>query len=123
MIVINLKNVEELIFQKAELRKLLPDLQHLFDQWHLSYRLPALGSLRTKSKLDLINLMSDEHIRVLEEYFQDSVVIDKLNYNIVKNILFPLDLERLGGLLSDVEGFANFTISRDVDKVYISMWR
>lgn len=123
MIVINLKNVEDLILKKAELRKLMPDLSHLFDQWHLSCRHPALRSMGTKAKLDLINMIGADHISVLNEHFQDSVILDKLNYDIVKNVSFPVDLDRLGGLLSNVEGFANLAISRDADYVYVSLWR
>lgn len=123
MVVISLKNIEDLVLKNGQLRKLLPDLTHLFDQWHLSCRLPTLRSMGTKAKLDLLNLMGDDHVRILEEHFQDSVVLDKLDYSVVKNISFPLDLERLGGLLSGVEGFANFVVSRSADTVKLSFWR
>ena len=123
MVVINLQNVEDLVLKKGELRKLMPDLTHLFDQWHLSCRLPTLRSMGTKAKLDLINMMNADHVRILEEHFQDSVVLDKLDYDIVKNLSFPVDLERLGGLLSGVEGFANFTVSRDASNCYLCFWR
>lgn len=101
----------------------MPDLSHLFDQWHLSHRLTALRSMGTKAKLDLINTMSNDHIRTLEDYFQDSVIVDKLNYDIVKNVSFPVGLDRISGLLSSVEGFANLAVSRNAGYVYISFWR
>ena len=42
MIVINLQNVEELIFFDKETYELFPDSKVYFDQWMLAQRIPSL---------------------------------------------------------------------------------
>lgn len=122
MVLLNLQNIEELIFLDSTVRTLLPDLRHIFDQWLLSKRVPTLRSLRLRSLMDMLNSLKNEHVRKLEEYFQDSLALDKLDYHIVRNatlsLCFNADKE-----LSDYVGYGNFTISRDAEQIYISFWR
>jgi len=113
-----MNNVETLILKNKEIHNLLPDLKYIFDQWLMSYRLPFLRNLRQQAKLDLINYLSEKEIKILEAYFKETIAINKLDYNLVKNITIDL-----GQNLSDFDGFNNFTLSRDSDKIYITFWR
>ena len=122
MLVVNLQNVEELIFQDNNVRQLLPELRHLFDQWMLSKRIPSLRSLRLQSFMDLLNGLSADHIAKLEEYFEDGLVIDKLDYHIVKNLTLPLEFDPDKELV-DCKGYNSFAVTRDAEQVYISFWR
>lgn len=122
MVLLNLKNIEELIFLDSSVRTLLPDLRHIFDQWLLSKRVPTLRSLRLRSLMDMLNSLKNEHIRKLEEYFQDSLALDKIDYHIVRNATLSLDFNADKELL-DYVGYGNFTISRNAEQVYISFWR
>ena len=122
MVLLNLQNIEELIFLDNMVRTLLPDLRHIFDQWLLSKRVPTLRSLRLRSLMDMLNSLSNEHIRKLEEYFQDSLALDKIDYHIVRNVTLPLSFNA-DKELSDSVGYSNFAISRNGDQVYICFWR
>lgn len=122
MVLLNLENVEELIFLDSTVRTLLPDLRHIFDQWLLSKRVPTLRSLRLRSLMDFLNSLTPTHVRKLEEYFHDSLALDKLDYRIVRNTTLPLGFNA-DKELSDFVGFGNFTMSRDAERVYISFWR
>ena len=122
MVLINLANIEELIFSDNNVRVLLSDLRHIFDQWLLSQRVPTLRSLRLRSFMDLINSLTKDHVRKLEEYFQDSIALDKLDYHIVKNVTLPLNFDA-NKELSDFVGFGSFSVSRDAEQIYISFWR
>ena len=65
MIVINLQNVEQLIFFNKETYKLFPDSKVYFDQWMLAQRIPSLRSLVKRSVIDFLNSVTDEVIEIL----------------------------------------------------------
>jgi hypothetical protein len=122
MIQINIKNIEELIFKNNQAKGLLPELRHIFDQWFLSYRIPALNTMRKQAKIDLLNSLNGEQIEKLARLFDDLVFVDKLDYHVVKNLSFPIDspIERE---LTNYESYSNIAISRNEDQLYITMWR
>lgn len=122
MLVINLQNIEQLIFYDTKLRVLLPDLRHIIDQWLMSQRVPVLRSIKTSSLSDMITSLDQNHINILEKYFNDTVILDRIDYHIVKNVTLPLDADIEKDLVS-CEEFNNFAIGRDVEQVYISFWR
>lgn len=122
MVLINLQNIEELIFFDNTAHALLSDLRHIFDQWLLSKRVPTLRSLRLRSLMDMLNSLNNEHIRKLEEYFQDSIALDKIDYHIVRNVTLPLGFNATKEL-SDFVSYGNFSISRDAEQIYISFWK
>jgi len=122
MLVINLSNVESLIFRDAKVRALLPELRPAFDQWLMAQRIPYLRSIRRRSLMDVINSLSHEHVAILEEHFQDSVVLDKIDYHIVRNLTAPvMEFEKELNQLDSI--FQNVAISRDEGSVYLSSWR
>jgi hypothetical protein len=122
MLLINLHNVEQMIFSDAECRALLPDLRHLFDQWMLSKRVPTLRSLRMRSLMDLINGLTSDHVRTLEEYFHDKIALDKLDYHIVRSLKLPLEFDP-DREFADFSDYSEFVISRSADQLYVSFWR
>ena len=61
-------------------------LRPVIDQWLISQQMPFLRHLRKQARLDMLNGLNQEHIRVLEKYFGTQVIVEKLNSHIVKNI-------------------------------------
>ena len=122
MIILNLDNVEELVFFDKALRTKLPKLKYIFDQWRLSKAIPAMRQIGKKNLMDFLNAVSQDHISIMSEYFGDEVRIDKLDYSIVKNVEYDLG-GMADGLNSCDDWFANFVVSRDSDRGYISFWR
>lgn len=126
MLFINLQNVEDLILIDPKARSMLSGLTHIIDQWLLSQRIPALRSLSKQSKIDLLNNISSEHLENLEEYFGDSISLDKIDYHLIKE--FDIPLENIGVLNLDktftaAEGFSNFAVTRNAGRLYVSFWR
>lgn len=122
MLLLNLQNVEGLIFSDEKIRSLLPELRPAFDQWLLSKRVPALRSLRLRSLMDVLNGLTGDQVIVLEEYFGDNIALDRLDYHVTKNVTLPLDFNS-DKELADCVSYSNFAISRDEGRLYISFWR
>jgi hypothetical protein len=91
MIKINLRNIEELLFKNNQVKSILPELRHLFDQWLLSYRFPALDTMRKQALFDLLNSLEGTHIEKLAKLFNDIIFVDKLDNHLVKNLNFSID--------------------------------
>lgn len=117
MLVLNLHNVEDLIFYDRKVHKLIPDLQHIIEQWLLAQKVGYMHAQRKKALLDMLNSLNENHLRILGMYFNHTIIIDKIDYHIVNNYSFPIDEVKFDGFSK------NFTISRDQDRVYITDWK
>jgi len=122
MLVLNLDNVEELVFRNKEVRKLLPEFRPMFDQWKLSQMLPSLKNMGRRSVLDFLNSVESSHEKILASFFGDEVTVDRMNYNIVSNQVFSLDFAE-ENLNDGDERFPNFSLDRDRERIYIVWWR
>lgn len=115
---INLKNVEQIIFFDKKMREILPEFKHFFDQWNLGKMIPALSEMGSKSVLDLLNSLDTNHIQKLENYFGDSVIVNKINYNIVKSHEMLL-----GDSLCGFVEYKDFCVHRNKENLSLTFWR
>lgn len=124
MINLNFSTVEELIFQNEEVQKILPpEFNNYFESWKLGKRLPMLRQLSKTALLDFLNHLQDNHIQELEKYFEDRIILERLSYDIVRNLKIPLSESAICKDLCDIIGFKYFTIWRDDQHLYLSLWR
>ena len=121
MLHINLKNIEELIFQNKEITQSLPEFRLHFDQWRLSKMIPATRQMGKRAILDFMNDIKPEHLEILGQHFNTTVTIDRLNYGTVKN--FETSLESAEKELNQGDWLPYFSTYRDKDRLYISWWR
>jgi hypothetical protein len=119
MLNINLQNVENLIFNDKKVHHILPDLQHLFYQWKLAQLSPVLKPIAKKAAIDLINMLSTEHIKVLEQYFNSSITLDRVDYKTIHNCILDVNKVELGR----VKDHPNFSLYRDANQLYICFWK
>lgn len=119
---INLKNIEELLFKNNDVKNLFPELRHVFDQWLLSYRFPILNTMRKQAMMDLLNALDENHVKKLETFFGNKVIVDKLDFHTVKNLKFSIN-DPIGTELTKYESYSNITMNRRDDQVYITLWR
>lgn len=118
--VINLLNIEELIFFDKKIHFLFPEFQNLFNQWSISYSSLGLQDFRRKSILDLLNSLETQHISKLEEYFKEKIVLDKIDYHFVKNVNFSnLNVENL----CQFNDYKNFCFFRGKEEIKLTFWR
>ena len=121
MLCVNLNNIEELIFFDKKLRGKLPEMTHLFNQWELAQRATALRAMGKRALIDFLNQITDEQVGVIEEHLGTKIVLDKLDYHIVKSYGFAL--EDAEAKLNEVSTFSNAVLHRDGNQLYISFWR
>lgn len=121
MLVLNFKNIEQFVFGNKEVRLLLPDFSYLFNQWQLSQKTPALRQLGKRALMDFLNFIEQSHVEALESYFNTKVVIEKLDYHMVKNVQTAIDTAEVELDKEDV--YSNLSISRKDKQLYISFWR
>lgn len=124
MLNLNFSNVEELVFYDKALQNLLPiHMFSVFEQWRLAKRIPFLKEIGKQAILDFLNNLTEADLHTLEHYFDDKIVIEKLNYSIVLNFKVPLFDSKMCEELCGVEGFNYFSTWRDDEYLYISFWR
>lgn len=96
-------------------------MAQLFSQWELAKRATALRSMGKRALIDFLNQVTDEQVEVIEEHLGINIVLDKLDYHIVKSYDFTLEEAEVG--LSEVSTFSNVVLHRDGSQLYISSWR
>jgi hypothetical protein len=95
----------------------------LFEQWRLAKRMPFLREIGRQAVLDLLNSLTQEEIAALEIYFEDKIVVEKLNYSVAINLKVPLSDSLVCQELCRLEGFRNLSTWRDDEHLYVSLWR
>lgn len=118
MILLNLHNVEDLIFYNKEIRNLLPELKPTFDTWIFSKQNIGFRQLTKRTVVDFLNQLKEEQIEILSRHFGEKVSIDKLDYHIVLNE--KMDLDDVEFLIRDD---FNFGLYRDRNNLYVTYWR
>lgn len=118
MIKLNFYNIDEIIFLNSEIRNKFSDLKYIIDQWDIGYKFAGLHFVKQRAKLDMLNALQETHIDVLTKIYNDAIIIDRIDYKIIKNFSFELDDE-----LDLPTNSNNFCITRNKNKFSITFWR
>jgi hypothetical protein len=121
---LNFSNVEEFIFWDKAVQAVLPSHTFsIFEQWRLAQRHPFLRDIGKQAVLDLLNVITDQDIVALEEYFGQRILVEKLNYSLVLNLQIPLDQTEICQRFCEIDGFNYFSTYRDDKHLYVCCWR
>ena len=86
-----------------------------------------LRQLGKQGLFDFVNSLDDEAIEALEDYFGERIVVEKLSYTTVENIVVPINdcnnTKAICERLCSIRGFNYFSCWRDASHLYISLWR
>lgn len=119
---INFNTIEEKIFLQKDLQKQMPEFENIFSQWQQSVKSPIFKQVRQKTKLQLLEMLNLNHVKILENYYKEPVYIKELNFKISNNI--ECKTQDLECLLMDYDGFAdNIVLTRNNNDIKISFWR
>lgn len=121
MITLNLRNIEEILFHNYELRKLMPEFRHYFDQWSLAQQHTFLKQTGKQAVLDLLNNLNENHAEIISSYFGMKVTIDKFNNRTVREYNFSV--AELPEKIKDVQDHGHLFLYRNGDQVYLCTWR
>lgn len=117
MVVLNLQNVESLVFRDNGAKALLPEYKHLFDSWSLALRHPALRNLGKRSLADFVTHLTEENLKTLAKYFGQEMEVEQFDYHIVRHTEADINAVDLGDV------FPNLVMYRKGERLYISSWR
>lgn len=118
--VINLQNIEEIIFYDKKVQSLFPEFRHLFEQWKLGKRISGMSSLGKKSVLEVLNSFEKKHILILNDYFDDIIVIDKINHKLVD--FYDFNPKEPNNLCKYV-GYRDFCCYSNKNQIHLCFWR
>lgn len=118
--IINLKNIEEILFYDKKIWSILPEFRHYFDQWALAKRVPGMSSLGKKSVMDLLFSLKENHLEKLQIHFNEFIFLDKIDSRLVSNCIFEEDNYQD---ICEYSGYKDFCLTKSKDKVSVSFWR
>ena len=103
---LNLQTVENLIFENKDVQKLLPaHMSNYFEQWRMAKQIPVLRQMGKKAMIDFLAQLDDEHVLLLENYFNDRIFVERLNYRSVENYKIPLTEKDICEELCQINSF------------------
>jgi hypothetical protein len=119
MVVLNITNVEKLIFQDDEIWKMIPDLSHMRDQWRISKLSPSLRPTGRRAMSDFLISAKNRYEGVISEKLGYNVTIDSIDNRVVTNLeLDSLDCDM------QIQGFySGFATYREGDRVFVTLWK
>ncbi len=119
---IDLNNIEELIFYNQEIQVSLPEFKPYFDSWRLSVQAPYLRNLGKRAMIDFMQEIQPIHISIIESILKIKISFDKLDYHSVKNIQFNIEDDYVNEL-NNLNWVGDICIHRTSNQIYISYWR
>lgn len=118
---LNLQNIEEAIFLDKKAQALFPEFRSHFDQWSLSKRVPGLQSMGKRMLIEVLNALDGEHLRKLEEYLSQPIILDKIDNSLVRE--YDGNIESAEDVLCQFAGFKEFCVHRNGNKLSVTFWR
>jgi hypothetical protein len=122
-VVINLKNVEDVVFSNSELKKKFPDFKNQFDGYALSRSVPDMRAYGQKMLIDFLSRVTETDIQTLRDFFKDDdVVVEKINPSVAHH--FEFGIGEAEEALNSQTILKEFIIAyREKDQLYLSTWR
>lgn len=119
--ILNIANVEELVFYNEDVWRRLPELARYRDQWRISLLSPALRLTGKRAMSEFLSAARGAHERSLSEIFGTSVTIDTIDSRVVRNLEFHAKDEFPEA--DSTENNSGFALYREGDRVFATLWR
>ena len=112
--IINISNVEKLIFYDKKVQQLFPELTSTFQKWAIGVR-SGINSIAKDALLEFLEKVTEEQLKKLESYFSSPVSTEKQDKHLIKNSVINIK--------DNYDFNWNVSISRDDELLYICCWR
>jgi hypothetical protein len=118
---INIQNIEKIIFYDKKIWEHIPELKNFYNQWCLSQKALGMRDIGKRAVINFMEQLNDNHISKLEKYFGETILIDKIDHNIL--ICMSLDKSAIEQTLCKYDNYKDFFITRNKNQVSICFWR
>jgi len=115
--ILDFYNIEDLIFNNVDLRKLLIKYDDIFNNW-VNFKIFGNTTKINHLKINFLNILNEDDLFKISDYYKEKVSIKKISNNIVGNFSYDLDNFNL-----NIESYKNFCIFRNNKKVFLTCWR
>lgn len=119
-VILDLNNVEQLVFNNKKVIASLPQHKQIFDNWLLSKRVPAFRNLEQKSCFDFLQNVTEEELEIIS--IINNMEIDKVE-SLARSVKINAKPEQLEMLLNRVSNFDGFCCYRNKDEVQVYLWK
>lgn len=120
-IILNYKNVGELIFSNKKLLNILTDYKEYIDNWYFGTRAGFMKHLVKSAEMNFLKNVKQEHIEKISAVLGDTVIVDN---NIFKTVV---DIKStINALEFDLPvdfNFIDMAVYRFQEKVEVIIWR
>lgn len=118
-LIIDLINVEKIIFYNSNLLKLLnPYFSVLILEWKKSKQSSYSRNKTQNCLIDFLNTCSSDHGKIISDYLKVPVSIIPFNNSIIENQ--EADIDSLHTILKDI---SNVSLYRNKNKIKITRWK
>lgn len=119
-LIIDITNVEDIVFWDEGLWTKMPEIRHIRDQWSFSKISPELAPTGKSAMIDFLSLSDHRYELLLSEHFGKRVTIDKMDRRSVVNLEFDTHSCPDLNSMSPYSGFGCF---RKGNTVKVTFWR
>lgn len=119
-ITLTVKNVEEIVFSNNKIMSSLPKYKPLFETWLFASRVPSLKSLRYKTVVEFLKLLTKSELLLLEQLVKKELLLDNSIYESCKNC--EGEIENIEFNLPTNFNTSDFCIYRKGNQVGVTLW-
>lgn len=120
-VILDINNVEQLVFNNKKVIASLPQHKQIFDSWLLSKRVPSFRNLEQKSIMDFLEKVTEEELEIIS--IVNNVEIDNVSKTFARTLKIKAKPEQLALLLQGVSNFEGFCCYRNKEEVKVFLWK
>lgn len=119
--ILNLKNIEDIVFKNNQLKSKLQKHSNIFSNWHLAYSHQSLRYIRNESLYALLRSLDTSDLAIIKEYTGLDIELDINIYKTVVNINSNLDYLEFELPLDF--NYVDLCVYRKKNEVSVTLWK
>lgn len=119
--ILNLKNIEDIVFKDNQLKSKLSKHSGIFNNWHLAYSHPSLRYIRSESACALLKSLDTNDLDIIKNHTGLDIELDTNIYKTVLNIDSNLDF--LEFYLPLDFNYVDLCLYRKKNEVNVTLWK
>lgn len=120
-IILNYKNVGELVFSNKKLLPYLSEYKEYIDNWYFGKRAGFMKHLVKSAEMNFLKNIKEKDIKKLSDILGETVFVDNDIFKTILNLNTSID--RLELDLPVDFNFIDLSVFRRKDKIEVTIWR